>query len=76
MITTGIGRDIMPVTFAEHIFSTAMIVIGVLMYAVIIGSASSALANLDSGNAERRQKMEAIKQYMRQRHVPHSLQKE
>ena len=48
MITTGIGRDIMPVTFAEHIFSTAMIVIGVLMYAVIIGSASSALANLDS----------------------------
>ena len=75
MITTGIGRDIMPVTFMEHMFSTSMIVVGVLMYAVIIGSASSALANLDSGNAEKRQKMEAIKQYMRQRHVPRDLQK-
>ena len=45
------------------------------MYAVIIGSASSALSNLDSGNAERRQKLDSINQYMRQRRVPQDLQK-
>ena len=57
-------------TWEEHIFSSVLIVLGVMMYAVIIGSASSALANLDSGNAERRQKLDSINQYMRQRHVP------
>ena len=41
-------------------FSIIVILIGVVLYAVIIGSASSALANLDSGNTERRKKVEAV----------------
>jgi hypothetical protein len=52
-----------------------MIAIGVLLYAIIIGSASSALSNLDSANAERRQKLDSINQYLRQRRVPDDLQK-
>lgn len=92
MVTTGIGRDIMPVTPLEHTFSTVMIVVGVFMYAFIIGSASNSLANWDAGTlmfftflglvwfhfiekAERRQKLENINQYLRQRNISVSLQK-
>eukprot|EP00924_Labyrinthula_sp_SR-Ha-C_P008818 snap_masked-scaffold_2-processed-gene-3.6-mRNA-1 protein AED:1.00 eAED:1.00 QI:0/-1/0/0/-1/1/1/0/679 len=75
MVTTGIGRDIMPVTPLEHIFSTVIIIVGVFMYAFIIGSASNSLANWDSEKAERRQKLESVNQYLRQRNIPLTLQK-
>ena len=75
MVTTGIGRDVEPVTSLEHIFSIIWIVLGVVMNAIIIGAASSALQNLDAGGAERREKLENITRYMRQRNVPKDLQK-
>ena len=75
MVTTGIGRDIEPVTPLQHIFSIIWIILGVIMYAVFIGAASSALQNLDAGTAERREKLENITRYMRQRNVPKDLQK-
>jgi len=75
MITFGIGRDIMPVTPAEHVFSIFAIIVGVIVYAVIIGSFTSALSNLELENAERKKKLDGITQYMRQRNVPHALQK-
>ena len=75
MVTTGIGRDIMPVTYLEHVFSIIMIIVGVVMYAVIIGSASSAVTNLDAGNAAKKEKVEGINRYLRQRMVPKDLQR-
>jgi hypothetical protein len=75
MVTTGIGRDIVPVTWVEHFVSTIMILLGVLMYAVIIGSASSALSSLDSDSTEKRNKLDGINEYMRQRNVPQGLRK-
>lgn len=75
MVTTGIGRDIMPVTPSEHIFSTVIIVVGVFMYAFIIGSASNSLSNWDAEKAEKRRKLETINTYLRQRNIPLALQK-
>lgn len=75
MVTTGIGRDIMPVTVLEHLFSSAMIFLGVFMYAIIIGSLSSSISNLDVEKAERKKQLDSIKQFLRQRKVPLSLQR-
>lgn len=75
MVTTGIGRDIMPVTVLEHIFSFTMILMGICMYAVIISSLSSLLSNLDVEKAERKKKQDSIRQFLRQKKVPLSLQR-
>ena len=75
MVTTGIGRDIMPVTILEHVYSSAMIFLGVFMYAIIIGSLSSSISNLDVEKAERKKQLDSIKQFLRQRKVPISLQR-
>lgn len=72
-VTIGIGRNINPTTFWEHVVTIVMIIIGVLMFALIIGSASSLLNNLDAGSASRRMKMESINLYMRHRNVPQVL---
>lgn len=73
-ITVGIGRNVQPSTFWEHVVSIIMIIIGVIMFALIVGSASSLLGNLDSGNAAKRMKLESIQSYLRQRIVPDELQ--
>ena len=40
VVTTGIGWDIIPVTTIEILFTTAMVVFGLILYAVIVGSAT------------------------------------
>jgi voltage-gated potassium channel len=52
-----------------------MIILGLMMYSVIIGSASSALANLDSEQTARRQMLDRVLAYMRSRKVPDFFQK-
>lgn len=71
----GIGRDIMPVSALEHAFTVAATLLGLLTSAFLIGSASSALASLDSGAVRRRQQLEAVNEYMAQRRVPSGLQR-
>jgi hypothetical protein len=73
--TTSIGDNIVPRSTQETIFSTVMILFGLMMYSMIIGSASSALANLDAEAAEQKQALERIIGYMRQRNVPKFFQK-
>ena len=46
-VTAGIGQDIIPRTLTELVFTCVMIVIGVLMYASIIGSVGSSLAAVE-----------------------------
>eukprot|EP00736_Rhodelphis_marinus_P006066 Rmarinus@m.21456 len=74
MVTTGIGRDISPVTNLQTFFTIAAIVLGVMMYAFIIGSASSALSSIDDRNPERTEEFESLKKYFRQRKVPRAIQ--
>jgi CRP-like cAMP-binding protein len=76
VVTSGIGWDIIPTSPVQVIFTTIAIVTGLLIYAIIIGSASSLLASLDTAASARRSKMQEIKHLMRNRHVPKSLSAE
>lgn len=74
-VTTGIGDDISPKTIDEVLFTSVTTVIGLLMYSIIIGSASSALQNMDSAGAERRRTLDKVTDYLRFRKVPQFFQK-
>lgn len=74
-VTTGIGDDIMPKEDVEVVFTILMTIVGLLVYSIIIGSASSALANMDSTASMRRQTLDKINEYLRYRRVPGFFQK-
>ena len=76
VVTSGIGWDIIPSTSLQIVFTTFAIVTGLLIYAIIIGSASTLLANIDSQESERKNKMNEVKSLLRNRHVPKMLSSE
>ena len=76
VVTSGIGWDIYPETPAQVYFTTVAIVTGLLMYAVIIGSASTLLSNLDIVQSERKRKLDEIRAYLRHRKVGKKLREE
>jgi CRP-like cAMP-binding protein len=76
VVTSGIGWDIIPNTTLQITFTTFAIVAGLLIYAIIIGSASTLLANMDSVESDRKAKMNEVKSLLRNRHVPKVLSSE
>jgi CRP-like cAMP-binding protein len=74
-VTTGIGNDIIPKSNMEIMFTVSMTIIGLMMYSVIIGSAASALQEMDTASTERRQKLDEVTNYLRGRKVPTFFQK-
>ena len=76
VVTSGIGCDIIPHTPLQVVFTTVAIVTGLLIYAIIIGSASSLLASMDTAESDRRTKMNEVKSLLRNRHVPSGLSSE
>ena len=74
-VTTGIGNDIKPKSDTEVMFTTFMAVLGLVVYAVIIGSASSALQNMDADASMRREVLESASNFMQARKVPLFFQK-
>lgn len=74
-VTTGIGDDISPKSQVEVFFTAFMVIVGLMMYSLIIGSASSALANIDSTATQRRQTLEKVNAFMRSRKVPSFFQR-
>jgi len=73
MVTTGVGKDIMPVSDVQYMFTTCAIIVGVLMYAVIVGSVGTALQSIDTPDSQRRRRMDAVREYLRQRDVSPEL---
>ena len=73
--TTSVGTNITPKSQEEAIFSAIMILLGLIMYSVIIGAASSALSKTDAVDEERRATMERVTKYMRGRKVPQFFQR-
>ena len=59
------GADIGPITEEEILFTTIIGMCGLLISALIIGSAGSALYNMDSGNQEKRSNLEGISAYLK-----------
>lgn len=74
-VTTGIGGDIVPRSTLEVGFTAVMVIVGLTMYSLIIGAASSALANMDSMAVQRAQTLERVNSFMRSRNVPFFFQR-
>jgi hypothetical protein len=73
--TTGVGCDIAPIRADEILLTTAVGMCGLLISALIIGSAGSALYNMDNAGAENRANLEGISAYLTKRKVPMFFQK-
>ena len=73
MVTTGVGKDIVPETDVQYLFTTCAIIVGVLMYAVIVGSVGTALQSIDTPDSQRRRRIDTIREYLRQRDVSEEL---
>ena len=72
---TGVGYDIEPRTYGQHVYTTVIIVCGMFMNAVLIGSVPGAIENLDRTQTERKQELDNINDYLRKQHVPTYLQR-
>eukprot|EP01063_Lacrimia_lanifica_P001762 TRINITY_DN1090_c0_g2_i1.p1 TRINITY_DN1090_c0_g2~~TRINITY_DN1090_c0_g2_i1.p1 ORF type:complete len:556 (+),score=197.60 TRINITY_DN1090_c0_g2_i1:119-1786(+) len=63
-----------PHTKEEHFFSIAVTMIGISLFATIIGTVGSLVTNLDSSALYFRQKMDSINDYMKYKRIPQDLQ--
>jgi hypothetical protein len=71
--TVGYG-EITPVTDPEIMFTLALMIVGVSMWAYVIGNIASLVASLDLNATQFQQKMDGVKQYMHYRQLPLELQ--
>ncbi|DAZ94693.1 TPA: hypothetical protein N0F65_000008, partial [Lagenidium giganteum] len=72
MVTTA--NDVSPHTSTEKLFTSVMLVVGIIINASIIGSAANLLANMDKAEIARKNQMDSINDYLRFKKVPLSLQ--
>jgi voltage-gated potassium channel Kch len=72
MTTVGYG-DITPYRNIEYLFTMVVMLLGASMYAFIIGNIASLFSKLDSSKVNHFNRMEAVTQFLRYRHVPHEL---
>jgi hypothetical protein len=66
---TTIGETPQPAQDIEYFFVTVDFLVGVLIFATIVGNIGSMITNMNASRAEFRNKMDAIKQYMSFRKV-------
>lgn len=71
---TTIGETPQPVQDAEYLFVTFDFLVGVLIFATIVGNIGSMITNMNAARAEFQNKMDAIKQYMVFRKVGQDLE--
>ncbi|CAM9213269.1 unnamed protein product, partial [Hapterophycus canaliculatus] len=69
------GNDLKPENMIEYVFSNICLTLALLTNAVIIGSATNLLSNMDAGAVAKKTQMDGINGYMRFRKVPKGLQK-
>uniref|UniRef100_A0A4W3IE97 Cyclic nucleotide gated channel subunit alpha 1a n=1 Tax=Callorhinchus milii TaxID=7868 RepID=A0A4W3IE97_CALMI len=72
---TTIGETPPPVQDSEYIFVVADFLIGVLIFATIVGNVGSMISNMNAARAEFQSRIDAIKQYMHFRKVSKDLEK-
>jgi potassium voltage-gated channel Eag-related subfamily H protein 7 len=68
-----VGADMNPTNTAETIFTSVMMLIGIGVFASVIGSASSLLTNLDSVAEMKKSQMDSINHYLTFHSVPKVL---
>ncbi|KFO26450.1 cGMP-gated cation channel alpha-1 [Fukomys damarensis] len=72
---TTIGETPPPVLDSEYIFVVVDFLIGVLIFATIVGNIGSMISNMNAVRAEFQAKVDAIKQYMHFRNVSKDMEK-
>ncbi|XP_067914294.1 cyclic nucleotide-gated channel rod photoreceptor subunit alpha [Heterodontus francisci] len=72
---TTIGETPPPVQDSEYFFVVADFLVGVLIFATIVGNVGSMISNMNAARAEFQSRIDAIKQYMHFRKVSKDLEK-
>jgi CRP-like cAMP-binding protein len=70
-----IGSDTQPASQTQRFFTIASMIIGVCVFSLIIGAASSLLVTLDAHAAAREEQIDSIVHFMVFRKVPRALQR-
>lgn len=73
LTTVGYG-DVLPTTDAQKLYATVVMVLGIGVYAFIIGNIATILTNLDPARALYLQRLERIDAFMRYRRLPRRMQ--
>ncbi|XP_016063472.1 PREDICTED: cGMP-gated cation channel alpha-1 [Miniopterus natalensis] len=72
---TTIGETPPPVRDSEYVFVVVDFLIGVLIFATIVGNIGSMISNMNAARAEFQARIDAIKQYMHFRDVSKDMEK-
>ncbi|NXM61327.1 CNG3 protein, partial [Illadopsis cleaveri] len=72
---TTIGETPPPVRDSEYFFVVVDFLVGVLIFATIVGNVGSMISNMNAARAEFQARIDAIKQYMHFRNVSKDLEK-
>ncbi|KAJ8008603.1 hypothetical protein DPEC_G00106600 [Dallia pectoralis] len=72
---TTIGETPPPVQNSEYFFVVADFLVGVLIFATIVGNVGSMITNMNAARADFQARIDAIKQYMTFRNVTKDLEK-
>ncbi|KAM4811761.1 cyclic nucleotide-gated channel alpha-1 [Urocitellus parryii] len=72
---TTIGETPPPVLDSEYIFVVVDFLIGVLIFATIVGNIGSMISNMNAARAEFQSRVDAVKQYMNFRNVGKDMEK-
>ncbi|XP_025105714.1 cGMP-gated cation channel alpha-1-like [Pomacea canaliculata] len=74
MTLTTIGERASPVTDIEYIFTGMTFLVGVFVFATVVGNVGDVISNMNSARHDFQAKMDQIKFYLNQRKVPEHLQ--
>ncbi|XP_074659135.1 cyclic nucleotide-gated channel rod photoreceptor subunit alpha-like [Tubulanus polymorphus] len=74
MTLTTIGGTNVPVTTIEYIFTGVTFLIGVFVFAAVVGNVGDVISNMNAARQEFQSRMDQIKFYMNHRRVPEVLQ--
>jgi CRP-like cAMP-binding protein len=69
-----IGNDIRPYTELEVVFATSLLLLGVMIIALFIGSLTSIVADADYLANKKKEQIQSVMSYMKYRQVPRPLQ--
>ncbi|XP_048580019.1 cyclic nucleotide-gated cation channel alpha-3 isoform X2 [Nematostella vectensis] len=71
---TTIGETPEPSTNLEHVFTSAMFLFGIFVFAAVVGNVGDVISNMNAARTDFQTKMDYIKSYMEHHKVPEDLQ--
>ncbi|PFX23116.1 Cyclic nucleotide-gated cation channel alpha-3 [Stylophora pistillata] len=69
-----IGETPSPQTNLEYIFTGCMFLLGIFVFATVVGNVGDVISNMNAARTNFQARMDAIKQYMEHHNVPYMLQ--